>query len=510
MKSLLSLLILVVSLSAHGRAKVDPALGPFVNGQTGESYTKVLVLMDYLPSESNPQLYDRAAVLEYLKWQSRSAWSYVDNHLRNNEPTVNNNFRPLLLFWLNQSFSGYVTPEGLRMLARTPGVTKIYANHSIEQQQPVSGRMAPPTIPGLEQDLPYNFKLIGMDRIMAEMPQVNGQGVLIASIDTGVDASHPDLAGKIPLFYDSAKGQISDPFDAHYHGTHTIGTMIGTRETGIGIAPAAQLIAAGGLNWEAQVRAMEWMLNPDGNDQTVNDIPRAVNNSWTSRAAPDQEFHYRAISAWEAAGILPVFSAGNSGRQGPRSITPPKEHPATLTVGNLAQGGTINPSSSIGPATYKGQDIQKPEISAPGTDIKSTMPNGEYGELTGTSMAAPHVAGVAALMFQVAPQLTPSDVKSIVIRTANDHGQIGAMDGIGSWNPYYGYGKLNAYAAVKAALSMVQRVAFNMSALIPSSFGMAKESSMDELLEKSRPKLKDVLKMPEDLEGSNWLTVEDL
>lgn len=508
----LAVLVYCFSWTAWSQVKIDPSLAGFVRGETGHAYVKVLVLMEYIPMEATPTIYNRQEVVDYLKYQSRGAWSYINNHLGDNEPTVNNHLQPLYLFWLNQSFSANSTPEGIQILARTPGIKKIYADHSIEYQDPIAGRWAQPNFPGLENDLPYNFKAIGLDRLMAELPEVNGQGVLMGSIDTGVDATHPDLQGKVPLFFDSQNGQVTEPFDMQFHGTHTIGTMIGTRETGIGIAPNAQLIAAGGLQWEGQVRAMEWMLNPDGNDQTMNDMPRVVNNSWNSRAAPDQEFHYRAISAWEAAGILPVFSAGNSGRSGPRSITPPKEHPATLAVGNLQQDGTINESSSIGPAVFEGNDIQKPEISAPGTDIKSTMPGNQYGELTGTSMAAPHVSAVAALVFQVAPNLTPADVKSLLIRTVTPHNQIGALDGVGNWNPKYGYGKLNAYNAVRSALEMARSGNLTMSfnAVLPRQMQIGPRLSSQEVLEMATPRLHQVLNMPKRFEGRTWLTLDQI
>src|SRR5690606_15363202 len=147
---------------------------------------------------------------------------------------------------------------------------------------------------------------------------------------------HPDLRGNLPFMYDAGTDQIGPPKDLMFHGTHVAGIIAGgnRQDKLIGVAPGVTLTTASARTLEEFLQSMHFMLDTDGNPHTYYDMPRAVNNSWTSLSAgapfpgigptesglcqsnsvmPDQEPFYRALSAWEAAGILPVFSAGNCG-----------------------------------------------------------------------------------------------------------------------------------------------------------------------------------------------------
>jgi bacillopeptidase F len=176
-----------------------------------------------------------------------------------------------------------------------------------------------------------------------------------------------------------------------------------------------------------------------------------ISNSWNAGGAPDIELFYRAITAWEAAGILPVFSAGNAG-PGPKTITTPHEHPAVLAIGATDSNFKIASFSSRGPGIFQGKETQNPDLTAPGVDVMSTVPGGGFQAMSGTSMACPHAAGIATLLFQVNPKFTPQNVKEIMMKTLRFVDANGNTTTTPKWNATYGFGRLDAYAAVKAAL----------------------------------------------------------
>src|SRR5690606_25440442 len=121
----------------------------------------------------------------------------------------------------------------------------------------------------------------------------------------------------------------------------------------------------------------------------------------------------------------------------------PKEHPSTFAVAALSPGGQVAEFSSRGGpgVQYQGRQIPKPDISAPGVNIRSSVPGGGYASMSGTSMAAPHVTGATALLYQIDPSLTPLQVKSILISSARPAGA--SMNSLlASWNPDHGYGNL--------------------------------------------------------------------
>jgi bacillopeptidase F len=302
---------------------------------------------------------------------------------------------------------------------------------------------------------PWPLEQIGMDRVFSKDPSLNGEGVIIGSVDTGVDPNHESLRGKIISFFDTKRREVTFPVDRGGHGTHTIGTMIGGETDTldrIGVAPAAKLVAAGSLGSVDDVFAgMEHMLDPDGNPDT-DDFPRVINNSWGG-TGKSLEVLYKAITAWEASGILAVFAAGNSG-DGPMTVTKPSEHPSVLTVAALDRDGMVTDFSSRGPASFESRRLQKPDLSAPGKDVRSAIPGNKYAKYSGTSMAAPHVAGVAALLIQRFPSLNPRQLRGILVLSAKRKNELGELDSSATWNPAYGHGQVSA----PDALNLAQRV----------------------------------------------------
>jgi subtilisin family serine protease len=283
---------------------------------------------------------------------------------------------------------------------------------------------------------------------------LTGAGVRVGSIDTGVNAAHPDLAGKVVGWRDFVNGRAA-PYDDNGHGTHTVGTMVGGSAGGspIGVAPGARVVVAKAMNANGVgagsnlLAAAQWMTDPDGNPATA-DYPSVINGSWTTGDANDPWFR-DMVRQWIALGIVPVFAAGNGG-PGAGTVGSPASYPESVAVGAIDQSPALAAFSARGPILWRDLDgsgpapgtvITKPDLVAPGVGITSSVGSG-YLAYSGTSMASPHVAGVVALMRQAAPDLGALQVEDILRRTATP-----AAGDPGGW----GAGEVNAPAAVRAA-----------------------------------------------------------
>jgi subtilisin family serine protease len=259
---------------------------------------------------------------------------------------------------------------------------------------------------------------------------IDGRGITVATLDTGVDLTHPELAGRYRGGANSwfdPYGQLADPMDVNGHGTEVMGVMVAG--AGIGMAPGARFIAArvfnnGGVSTDSGVHlAFQWLLDPDG-DTATDDAPDVVNASWGAQLA-DCDLQFQPdLQALRAAGILPVFAAGNDGATAPPSDTSPANLPEAFAVGATQSDTAIAPFSSVGPSRCGGG--QFPALVAPGTAIRST---GRYGldatDLAGTSFSAPRVAGALALLLQIAPPLTADQQAGLLTQSARDLGAAG-------------------------------------------------------------------------------------
>nr|WP_277605825.1 S8 family serine peptidase [Glycomyces sp. L485] len=295
----------------------------------------------------------------------------------------------------------------------------------------------------------------------------DGTGVVIAGIDSGVDHTHPALVeqyrgnngdGTFSHDYNflDVQGTCGGaPCDGDGHGTHTMGTMVGDDggENQIGVAPGAEWIAVNGCcpSLEALIEAGEWIAAPtdaDGNDPDPSMAPDIVNNSWGTTASVDDPFYEDIVSLWHAAGIIPVTSLGNNG-SGCETAGSPGIYPNVIGVGAYDVNDEIGDFSARGP----GRDgAVKPDVAAPGVNVRSALPGGEYGIENGTSMAAPHVAGTIALMLSAAPALEGDydSVYAIITgsarATADDQ-----CGGTAEHNNVYGHGRIDALEAVLAS-----------------------------------------------------------
>lgn len=298
---------------------------------------------------------------------------------------------------------------------------------------------------------------IGADQVWQD--GIDGGGIVVASIDTGVQYDHPALVnqyrgnnhdGSFTHDYNwfDAAGTCGDaPCDGNGHGTHTMGTMLGDDGAGnqIGVAPGATWITANGCcpTDQALMDSAEWMLAPTRTDGTAPDVskrPHIINNSWGTSVPSTDPFGEDIQKAWAAAGIFGVWANGNNGPSC-QSSGSPGSRTINYSVGAYDVNNRIADFSSRG----TGQDgVIKPDIAAPGKDVRSSLPGSAYGELSGTSMATPHVAGAIALLWSAAPELV-GDLPAT--RDLLDSTAIDAPDsqcgGDASNNNVYGEGRLD-------------------------------------------------------------------
>jgi subtilisin family serine protease len=282
------------------------------------------------------------------------------------------------------------------------------------------------------------------------------------------DSIHADVGvpNTNPCGYNSAA-----PCDDHGHGTHTMGTIVGLDGSNeIGVAPDARWIACRNMDLGDGVPAsylecFQFFLAPtdlSGQNPRPDLAPHVINNSWGCIPAEGCAWNTlaSAVSAVRGAGILVVASAGNSGPACSSVSDPPALYADAFTVGAHTSSNAIAGISSRGPVIIDGSGRLKPDVTAPGVSVRSSLRGGGYGTMTGTSMAGPHVAGVAALVMSANPALkgNPAAVEAILRASAVptvSSVDCGSFAGGQAPNAIFGYGRVDALAAVRLALDGV-------------------------------------------------------
>ena len=341
---------------------------------------------------------------------------------------------------------------------------------------------------------PYGLTYTNADDVWAL--GYTGQNIVIANQDTGVDWAHnalkPNYRGwrsdtqsvdHVYNWFDawgttgrpatcSADPQV--PCDDHGHGTHTVGTLMGDATvdggTRIGMAPDATWIGCrnmrNGIGTPASYTAcFQFFLAPypqDGDpfiDGRPDQAPHIISNSWSCPPSEgcDVDSLRRMVETVRAAGQWVIAAAGNEGSGCSTVLHPISIHDATTSIGAHDNSGSIAGFSSRGPVTADGSGRLKPDLSAPGVSVYSTRPNNQYGNASGTSMATPHVAGAAALLWSAVPSLIGDVDRSeqILLKSATPVPVSSCSGGSEPVSPnnVYGHGRLDILAAVNMALS---------------------------------------------------------
>ncbi|MEE9555604.1 MAG: S8 family serine peptidase [candidate division Zixibacteria bacterium] len=358
-------------------------------------------------------------------------------------------------FWITNMIVAELNAATIREIAARGDVDMVYSDFEGEIMMPIIEEVEdPPVISSVENGL----RAVRADSMW--MLGYTGEGRLICDLDTGVDGNHPALNhswrgsnGYTPQesWLDTSNPNSEFPFDGNGHGTHTTGTICGrstTTDDTVGVAIDAQWIAARAIdvNGGNVAMAFQWAADPDGNPNTIEDVPDVISNSWGAIGGCP-ETYWSLIDNCEAAGAVVVFAAGNEG-PGPSSLRIPANRDTTPV--NCFSVGAVNGNysnypiasfSSRGPSQCNGEI--KPEVSAPGVSVRSSVPGGGYqGGWSGTSMACPHVAGAVALLRQVNPNATADTIKWALMESATDLGTQGEDNA-------YGHGIINILAAME-------------------------------------------------------------
>jgi len=402
-------------------------------------------------------------------------------------------YRP---FCITNVISARIPVASLEEVRNLPGVRRITANDPVRQEKQIA---EPADITIRNSGPEWGIQHIHADSVWAM--GYTGQGVVIAGEDTGFEWTHPALRPKY-------RGTAIDTFDHAYnwhdaiheinplngdtiidptnnpcgidsrqpcddlgHGTHTMGTMVGEDgENQIGVAPGAKWIACRNMErgWGSPatyLECMEWFLAPtddEGGNPNPLLAPDVINNSWSCPEvegcnSDNFDLLRQAVINLKAAGIVVVVSAGNTGSSCGTVSTPLAIFEESFTVGAIDIGDTVANFSSRGPVIIDNSMRTKPNISAPGVLVRSAWLDSTYRNANGTSMAGPHVAGVVALMISANPSLAGQVevIESILESTARPKTtdqECGNINGSETLNNTFGYGVVDALAAVKAAL----------------------------------------------------------
>jgi subtilisin family serine protease len=316
---------------------------------------------------------------------------------------------------------GTVDAQGLAALRADPEVVSVVGAPALSPIRPRSVRAA-----SLRAVHTWGLERLGAPALWER--GLTGKGVLVGHLDTGVDASHPALDGAVAHFAEfDLLGRVDEkarkPRDSEQHGTHTAGTIAGRPVTGrhVGMAPGASLASAivieGGDAVARVLGGLDWAL---GLGVRVMSLSLGFRGYW-----PD----FLAITRiLRRKGVLPVFAVGNEYAGSSRS---PGNYSEALSVGACDEQGRVADFSSSQRFDRR-RDPIVPDLVAPGVDIVSARPGGGYQAMDGTSMATPHVAGLAALLLEASPTASVSRLeRAIFASCARPQGMAAERGGLG-------------------------------------------------------------------------------
>lgn len=482
--TILHILLSSLWLSApNWQAKVDPLLLQEI--QNGNPQAMILLLEEQADLSYAQKLKDKKTKNRYVFDQLYYTAQKTQAELAHWLQGEGQSFRSLYIVNAIATKGDY---QLLAALAKRPEVKAIYANPEILMEMP--------TIESDHSSLRSLAPEWGVLEIQADKIWelgYRGQGITIGGQDTGYDWTHPNLqqqyrgyqSGQVEHDYNwyDAIHDFSPlhpaaqnpcgldskiPCDDGLHGTHTMGTMVGSE--GYGVAPAAQWIGVRNMergygNPFSYTEGFQWFLAPtDVNGQNPNPAmaPDVITNSWYCPElegcnAGNRAMLEMAVDHLRQAGIVVVVSAGNGGDNCETINEIPAAFPSAFAVGASDINHNIASFSARGPIfDLDNNYIVKPDVVAPGVRVRSTTPNGEYKTLNGTSMAGPHVAGAVALLLSAQPQLIGQvaeveDLFRVSARPYFSEQDCGPLRGTEHPNAVYGYGIIDVKAALDSA-----------------------------------------------------------
>lgn len=326
----------------------------------------------------------------------------------------------------------YTLIDAIAARIPSPAIEALRRNPNIEYVEPdervfTTITEQPYQIDILQQTIPW-----GIDRIrsMAVHPYTKGAAIKVAVIDTGIDYTHPDISANYKGGYNFVTN-IPNPMDDNGHGTHVSGT-IAAIDNDIGVIGAAPEVYLYGVKVLDSTGSGYVSDVISGIQWSVDNAMRIANMSLGSRVS-SKSLKNASDTAYNR-GLLLIASAGNSGNASGtgNNVNYPARYDSVVAVAATDMNNVRAWWSSTGPTI---------ELSAPGVNIQSTLPGNRYGIASGTSMAAPHVTGTAALIMAYNPTFTNVQTRVRMQTTATDLGTTGKDN-------LYGYGLVNAYRAV--------------------------------------------------------------
>jgi len=426
--------------SAPAAGRLDPRLALALGESPPDTSLPVLVTFLHLPVLSPAS---RPAQLRALHALGDARLRALAPLLRAHPPE---RLRPL---WAADALALSASPPLIRALAEHPDVASVALDLRWRRGPRPTPRAAPAPPPAI------GWNLVALRAPALWALGADGRGVTVAVLDTGADLGHPDLAGSFRGgpgdWFDPIAGSPA-PIDTDGHGTQVLGLIVAGAASGapLGVAPGATWIAArlydddGTTSLSAIHEALQWLLDPD-DDPATDDAPDVVTNAWGFEDTPDAcvDAFAADLAALRDADIAVIFAAGNAGPDEATSVSPANS-PDVLSVGALDADRALLGASSRGPSACDGAVF--PTLTAPGVDVLTTdlshggaVPNA-YAYVTGTSFAAPHVAGAVALLLSATPGRSPREAARSLVDAARDLGPEGPDDA-------FGYGAVDVAAA---------------------------------------------------------------
>ena len=299
---------------------------------------------------------------------------------------------------------GFVSPTTVTALRSDPRVKEVHLAPQPTLIRPIDVRTAKPKVTPT-----WGLKRLKIPQLWAQ--GITGKGVRVAHLDTGVDGTHPALKNAIAAFaeFDLLGNQVPNAkaTDSGEHGTHTAGTILGrpnASKGAFGVAPEARLVSAmvieGGLIFDRIIGGLEWIV---GQDTRILSMSLGIRGFTTAFQA--------TIDALRRNNVLPIIAVGNEFAMSSRS---PGNYDNVLSVGAINRNNEVADFSSS--ETFRRPtDPLVPDIVAPGVGVLSCVPGRAFAEMDGSSMATPHVAGLAALLQSAQPDASANDLEAALL-----------------------------------------------------------------------------------------------